>query len=428
MNHTVNDIKVFLNQVRSKGFFHLLSANVLIQIFAFASQLFVAGIISPDDLGRIKIIQTYLALFSIIAGMGLSSSTLKICSEGRSEAENRRYFNTAFFFTLISSSLLYLVVLIVNHFELLTSDQLIRMLLPLGLFPLITNSLFMLMMAYFQAARNIRLFSILTITNKVVAIAGIIVLTWLMGIKGYYIAYNISFILMVVVAFIASPRLFSSKLLQPERAMLNEHVPYARSSVFANITSEASSYIDILMISFLLKDNMEEIGYYSFALTLTIALRIFPSTVQQITLPYFSEKSRDKETFMNLYKRYNRLLYSVIIITLVLFVGLVPLFIELIFKGKYEASVPYLYLLGIGWSIRHTIQLRSSAIFGLGKIAYNGYTSLITLAVNLLVFPVMIHFYGFYGAACASIVSGIVTYLGSVYFFRRAIAKTKWEE
>ncbi len=46
-----------------RGFFHLLTANLLIQVVAFASQLFVAGILSPEDIGRIKVIQTFLSVF-----------------------------------------------------------------------------------------------------------------------------------------------------------------------------------------------------------------------------------------------------------------------------------------------------------------------------------------------------------------------------
>lgn len=427
MKRKILDTGRFLQQVRLKGFFHLLSANVLIQVVGFASQLFVAGILVPDDLARIKIIQTYLAIFSIVAGMGLNASTLKLCSEGRSADENRRYFNTAFFFTLISSVTIYTLLLIINQLGLISSDRLIKLLLPLGLFPLISNSLFMLLMAYFQAGKNIHLFSTLTIFNKILSIAGILLLTWLMGIKGYYIAYNLSFIVMIIVAMLVSGGLFSKGLLKPERSVLQHHRRYSRSSVFSNIAAETSAYIDIVLLSFLSTD-LKELGYYSFALTLTIALRIFPSTVQQITLPYFSEKSKNKIEFLNLFRRYNRLLYGVVAISLVAFTALMPTVLELIFGDKYAPSVPYLYLLGIGWSIRSLVQLRSSAIFGLGKIEYNGYTSLLTLGCNIVIFPVFIYWWGLTGAAVATIVSGIIINLSAGYYFRKAINGVKWTE
>jgi O-antigen/teichoic acid export membrane protein len=422
MRIKLTELQLFLHQIRLKGFFHLLSANVLIQVFAFASQLFVAGILSPEDLGRIKIIQTYLAIFSILAGMGFNASTLKICSEGRPAAENQRYFNTAFFFTVISSLIVYLLLLIINYFELLTTDTLIKSLIPLGLFPLISNSLFMLLMAYFQAGKNIRLFSTLTILNKIISIIGILLFTWYMGIKGYYIAYNISFVLMVLVALLVSGKLINKQSFIPQKTLLKHHWQYARSSVFSNIAAEASAYSDILLISFLSTD-MEQIGYYSFALTLTIALRIFPTTVQQISLPYFSEKSKNRSEFLALYRRYNRILIGIVVLSLIAFIVVIPVFLEMVFGTKYDASLPFLYLLSIGWSIRSLIQLRSSALFGLGKIEYNGYASIITLAVNLVLYPLMIKWQGLYGAAYASIISGCVIYISSYILFRIALNK-----
>jgi O-antigen/teichoic acid export membrane protein len=115
-------------------------------------------------------------------------------------------------------------------------------------------------------------------------------------------------------------------------------------------------------------------------------------------------------------------------VSLLVFAGLVPLVLELLFNDKYASSVPYLYVLGTGWSIRSLVQLRSSALFGLGKIEYNGYTSLITLSFNLFCFPVLIYFWGLMGAAVATILSGIVINLSAGYYFRKALATTKWEE
>jgi O-antigen/teichoic acid export membrane protein len=423
-----SDIRLFFHQIRLKGFFHLLSANLMTQVFAFASQLFVAGILIPDDIGRIKIIQTFLAVFSIVAGMGLNASTLKICSEGRPEAINKQYFNTAFFFTIVSSAILYLLLLILNQFELLSKDTIIKAMLPLGLFPLISNSIFILLIVYFQAGKNIRLISTLTVINKLLSISGIIVLTYYMGIKGYYIAYNISFVIMIAIGILVAGDLVNKQLFKPDKSLFKHHWTYAKPSMWTNIVSEASSYVDIMIISFFLSSDMEQVGYYSFALTMTIALRIFPSTVQQITLPFFSGQSRRKNDFIRLYQRYNKLLHIVVVGSLLIFLLLSPLLLEWFFGTKFKASLPYLYILAIGWSIRQLIQLRSSAIFGMGKIEYNGYTSLVVFLFNIIAYPVMIYWFGFMGAAYTSILSGLVVYSASLFYFRRAVQKTQWED
>jgi Na+-driven multidrug efflux pump len=64
----------------------------------------------------------------------------------------------------------------------------------------------------------------------------------------------------------------------------------------------------------------------------------------------------------------------------------------------------------------------------MGKIKYNGYSSTITLIFNLISFPLMINWMGLTGAAYATIASGIVIYTSSVFFFKKAVAKTNWEE
>ena len=152
----LNKINQIFQSTNKKGFFHLLSANLLIQIVGFASQLIVAGILSPDDIGRIKIIQTFSALFSIVGGMGFNASTLKLCSENRSEKEKIQLLYSGVIFTIGATFLVYLFVILMNFWGVLSSDKIIKLLIPLGLFPLITNSLFAVFTAYFQADKQIK--------------------------------------------------------------------------------------------------------------------------------------------------------------------------------------------------------------------------------------------------------------------------------
>lgn len=420
------DIKYFLKNIREKGFFQLLSANILIQVFAFASQLFVAGILSPEDLGRIKIIQTYLSIFSVIAGMGFNASTLKICSEGRSHKENTEHFNAALLFSIISTVIVYIIVLLINYFEFLSSDILIRLLIPLGLFPLISNTLFVLFTGYFQATKEIKLFSNLTVINKLISIIGVIIFAYYWGIKGYYIAFNLSFILMIFISLMILKKKLKFSFQFNFNLMFITHWKYAKSSLFSNIIAELSAYIDIILIGFLIPD-MHEIGLYSFALTITVILRLFPSTVQQITIPYFSSFKESKYEFIKIFKRYNKILYFVVIISLITLLIIAPPVLNLIFDGKYDNSYTYLILLSLGWSIRNLNQLQSAAIFGLGKIHYNAYIGLYTLFGNIIIYPIAIFYFGITGAAYASISSGIIFWIASRYFFNKAIRKTIWE-
>jgi O-antigen/teichoic acid export membrane protein len=416
--------QINIKSIRNKGFFNLLSANILIQLFAFASQLFVAGILSPDDMGRIKLIQTYLSIFSIVAGLGISGSTLKLCSENRTEKEQFSIFKSGFIFSIITTVSLYFLILILNYFELFSSDHLLQCLIPIGLFPVISNSLFMVFVSYIQATKKMKLVSNLTIINKVLSIVSIIIFTYFMGIKGYYFAYNLSFILMLTFCF----KLFSVKLLAKEFFRIKKsqfliHWQFAKQSLFANLLSEMAAYVDILLIGFFVKD-MQQIGYYSFALTMTVLLRLFPNTVQQITCPYFSSLAYKKIDFTKTFIRYNKILYSVVIFTLLVVLIISPTLIHWIFNGKYDASMIYFPILALGWSLRQLVQLQSAAIFGLGKIKYNAYISLITLISNTLITSLSLYYYGAIGAAYASVLSGTIFLTSSIFYFKKALRES----
>lgn len=412
-------IKKRILENSAKGFFHLLTANILIQAVAFASQLFVAGILSPDDIGRIKIIMTFLSVFSVVGGMGFNGSTLKLCSENRPKHELREILSSGVFFTTLSTVTFYLLALILNSFGLFSSDTLVRWLIPMGLLPLITNSVFMVFVGYFQAIKEFKIMSRITIANKLISIVAIVLLTWWFGIRGYYVAYNLSFIVMLIAGFrlLKNDFVFSTGNF---RQHLKTHFTYSKSSLFANLLAEISAYADIFIINYLLLD-MVEIGYYSFALTLTIALRVFPATVQQIATPYLSGLANDRIAFSSAFKKYNRVLYLVVAITFVLAVLIAPSLIKIIYSGKYDAAMPYFQFLAAGWSLRVLTQLQSAAIFGLGKIHYNAYVSLISMVFNIGIYILFVNIYGAIGAAWASIPAGIVILLTSRLYLRKAL-------
>lgn len=410
------DVKILLKQVSQKGFFNLLSANVLVQVVAFASQLLVAGILSPDDIGRIKILQTWLGIFTIIGSMGFNNSTLKLCSENRTKEETQRIFKSGLFFTLITTLGAYMMVLLINQLGLLSQDKSIKVLVPLALFPLISTSFFSLYVSYYQAKKDIKFISNITSINKVLSVLLILGFTYCLGIKGYYIGYNIAaIVLLLVVVLITHLSYAQVSFFRFSKSDFKMHWHYARPSFLSNILGELTAYADILLINFLVRDTFE-IGQYSFALTLTVLFRIFPATVQQITIPYFSNLFVNKPEFRKVFKKYSKIL--VIIVVFVLIVGLIfiPPLIKLLFVGKYNGAIVYFVPLAIGWSIRQYNQIQSALLFGAGKISYIAKSQLITLVFNIVVISVALGTWGLLGAAYASIIcSSFVVLLLSRY-------------
>ncbi len=418
----MNFIKSMLKSVSSKGFFNLLTANVLIQIVAFASQLFVAGILSPDDVGRIKILQTWLSIFSILGSMGFSSSTLKLCSENRTKAELSSIFRSGLSFTLITTLSSYAIVLVINQFEWISRDTAIRSLIPLAMLPLISNAFFALYVAYYQSQKEIKLISNLTSINKIVAVLLIIIFTWLGGIKGYYIGFNLGAILLLIVVVSISRNRFGVKTNSSDKKRLNKmHWHYARPSFFSLLLADLASYADILIINYLIIGNITEVGFYSFALTLTVMFRVLPSTVQQITIPYFSGLSNNIPEFSKVFRKYSLQLILLISASLIAALVLIPPFITIIFSGKYDASIPYFIPLAIGWTIRQYNQIQAAALFGIGAISKIARSQFLSLISNVILILISLYYWGIMGVAYSSIVCAIIEVSLFSYFLRRKL-------
>jgi|GEM_PF-503038 len=410
-----------LSSFFDKGFFRLLSANFLIQVVAFASQLFVANLLIPDNLGRIKIIQTYFSVFAIIAGMGLNVSTLKLCSENRSNKQKQHFFTSAIVFTLIASIIVYILIITLSYFNIFSTDSELKNLFPIGMFPLISSTLLTLFVSYFQAVKQIKRMSNITISNKLISIFSIVLFTWAWGIQGYYIAFNMSFILLIIACYlILKPELNFNISISALKYSFSHHKKYAQHAIFANFLTEIAVYIDLFLISYFVSD-MYSIGQYSLALTLTVALKVIPSTVQQIASPYFSANQNNKVVFLNTFKQYNKLLIVIVIVTLIVALSLSKWGIHFIYDNKYNDAIPLFQLLAIGWSFRQLIQLQAAAMFGLGKINYNALVSLFSLLSNLPMYYIALKLYGLQGLAFATIISGVWVVILSNYYFRKAL-------
>jgi O-antigen/teichoic acid export membrane protein len=414
-------IKSYINKGYKIGFFHLLSANTFIQIAAFASQLFVAGILPPEDIGRIKILQTYLALFIILGGFGFNASMLKLCSENRSPDDKRKLFSSAFLLTIITSVSLYILVVVLNYFHIFSTDKLIIDIFPVSSTLIVTNSIFLLFTGYSQANKQIEFLSKQTSINKFISIVGIIILCYYIGIHGYYIASAISLFLMLLFCFWK----FKSDFDFEPRNIIKSfkiHFPYASKSMFSYFLSELSAYVDILLIGFFVND-LKEIGYYGFALTMTVVFRLIPSTIQQITIPYFSSSSDDKNTHTSLFRKYNKISILLIFLTLIISLIFVPVFLHYVFASKYDNSLVYYPFLAVGWSLRVSSVFPNGVIFGIGKIKYNIYTSLIVLSSNIILMLFTLHFWGLLGAAIVSIPVGGISLFFSYFFYKKSFSQ-----
>lgn len=416
----VSQIKKEIKSIFDKGFFHLLTSNYIINIVMFGSQMIVAWILTPEDLGRIKIMQSYIGIATIFSGLGFNTSTLKLVSEKRPIEEKRFIFKKALSFLSITLIITFIILLLFSRFNLISEDILINKYFPLYLIILIPMTLNTLIMAYLQALKRIKLIAKIQTYSKFINIIFILSFTYYYYLTGYIFALILGFCITSIILFIQ----IKDDLKSTNKVHLDHpfkiHWQYAKFSFLANGLSRIGMFADIFLINYLILDRVA-IGYYSFALTLIQGLRVITATIQQISTPYFSEKSSDFTGWKSMYKKYNIRLQLVSVVVALLALFFVPEIIQIIFKGKYNQSIPFFNILIISWVIRNLYSLKGVALLGLGKINLNFYSSLFSLPVAFIVTYYLINKFGIMGAAYGGIASALAMFLFTSFMFQRVI-------
>jgi O-antigen/teichoic acid export membrane protein len=420
IKHKIRTGKETLKGIAKKGFFHLLSANILIQVFGFGSQLLVAWLLSPEQLGQIKIMQTYLGIALLISTFGFNTSTLKLCSEERPEGEIIFLYKRALKYVFFTLVITWPILLMFTHLGIISTDASIKKYFPffsLLLIPWTFNGIFS---NYLQARKEIKLLSRIQTGTKLISLVLLIGFTILFSFKGYLI----SMVLGYSITFLFFRRSISSlhglieikKIGNPFKI----HWRYANISFLTNLLGQLGLQIDIFLMNYFITDRIE-IGFYSFGLTMALVTRIFSSAVMQIVMPFMSEKSIEKNSLKNAYNKYNRInAISSLLIAGICFI-LIPILVELIFGDKYLSSIPFFRVFMIAWFFQSIYTIKGYTLFGIGKINYNLYSSIILLILGIIISFSLMQEFGILGLAYGKVAVNIVAIAVVSILFKRGM-------
>ena len=417
-NIYLNSINL-LKDVHKKGLFHLLFSNGFIQITAFGAQLFVAWLLLPIDIGRLKIMQSYLGIFTVLAGFGINSSVLKLCSEKRTIQDKKYLFIKGLLYSLISTLFIFIVLEILNIFNVFSTDLKVKdyfYFYSLIIIPMTINQIFI---AFIQAIKHFKIISKIQSSSKVLSVLLIIFLSYLYGVFGFIFATFIGFSITTIMLIIyLRKKGYLSDISKVSDRPFSQHWQYSKFSVLANLSGQTNLYIFMILLNYLVPDRTE-IGYYGFAMTLVMGLRIITTTIQQVSSPFFSEKSENKQNSIIKYNYYNRILVISSIIIGIFVILISPIIINFVFNSKYDNSIFIFQLLVTAWVIKNFYSLKGIVLWGFGLININFYNSLQTLIISIIPTFFLIKYYNVIGAAYSTILSNIIGYFIVSFYFKR---------
>ncbi|MCB9173362.1 MAG: oligosaccharide flippase family protein [Flavobacteriales bacterium] len=399
----------------------MFSANSLIHLIEFGSQLFVAWILLADDIGRIKSLQTFASVGVIIAGLGFNTSILKLCSEKDvTDEEKQTLFASAIKTTLLFSFLTILLAIVLSFFNLISKDTLTNNLFLYYSLSIPLLALNNLLVAYYQALKAFKKVSVLLVIARIIHVAIIISLTYLFGLNGFIIG--------VIIGFLISTLLLLSKteFLKTWKKTTSIHFKknwdLAKYAFLGNTINMLSLYLDIFFLNHLV-NNPEEIGFYGFALTLIAGLRIVTSTAQQFVTPYYSEFSSNVPQILKAFKKSNQIFGATILVVGVLAILIVPLVIHFVFSGKYDASMFYFQILTLSWIIRSWVSLKGPFLLAIGYVHVAFKVSLWVFLITILPYWYAVKVYQIQGALYGQVFVSIVFFIVVNISFKQVLKK-----
>jgi len=407
------------------GFFHLISVNLLIQIVGFGMQMFLSKIMTPDNLGRMKVLQSFVGIAVIISTLGLDVAITKYCSEKIDDNEKINLLATGLKITFLISGLMVLVMFALSFFKVYSTDILINKYMRVYIIIIPLLAINNICFSYLQSQKRIKSVAKVQSYSKFINIFIVVILVYIFNFYGYIIGMIMgSLISFILFLHELKDEISSALSLKVNRLAFTKLFYMGKYNLLTNGIGQLIMSTDALLINYL-SNKQSELGYYSIAQLFILGLRVIPSTIQQIMIPYISEEANNIENLIYIYKNYKKkivLLMSVLVIPCYIFI---PILINLFFGAKYLNSIKYFKILLFGFYFFCLYSTNISLFIGLGKVKYNLYYGLFFEFVNLTVQYCLIKKCGIIGAAYGSSIAFILSFFFNEFITNRVLKNLK---
>lgn len=410
--------KKIFRDLLNKGFFDLLSVNLLTQVLGFGSLLLVARFLTPSEFGQVKIIQSYASIFILLAGFGFNTAVLKFCSEKCTLDMKGSILKNATINTLLATLLAMALLFCLVFTGTITSSYEIGIWLLVYSVGIPFAALTSLFTTYLQALKKIKSMARAQALVRVQSVVLVVFCTWFWGFQGFILSTIVAYIIglhpilrQVGLGFFKS---------QAEQKMPSRYMHVASFSFMANILSVIGASTDIFILDHF-STNRSIIGYYSLATIFVLGAMQVTGTVQAIATPYFSERSFDeawirKKIFETQFKM---AALSIVIALFVYF--LASLVVNYFYGESYEIMLGFLSILLLKYVVYSSCAVIGVALVGLGLMKYNFIVVLISAPIGFLISYVLFQQYGVFGVAWAQVWNSIFLFLLVIIFSRIAL-------
>lgn len=403
-----------------KGFLHLFSANCLTQLLGFGSLIVVTKILTPGEVGALRIIQSYVAVCLTFATFGQPTAIIKYCAEIRDDGLRSYILKYSLQISLLVSLVIVVAVSMAANYGLISPNDLVVRWMPWYMLLILPNAVFNICLTYLQAVRQFKRMAKVQSVLKILSVVVVILSTWQWGIVGY-IGAVVG--MMVLSCFIGMWQV-EDRFWQQTRQQIPAGFHFlARVSIFASVVGTLGYYTDVFFLDHFIADR-EMVGYYALATIFLMIGTQFTGTVQSFLTPYFAEKSYDGHWLWREMMRYQKYLSLVMLVVCPLIYLLVTGLVSIYYGDSYAPVLTFMSVMLMQLWLHTTYSIVGCTLLSINKEHYNLVVALFYLMIKCVLSYFMVTSYGVMGLVYAQIMAEFPAIVFEYYIARCAFRKS----
>ncbi|MEH7384302.1 flippase [Bacillus sp. JJ1521] len=388
-------------------------------IFGLLLLVLLARFLGDKAYGEYTLITLLPQMLLTFLNLGINSATIYYVS--RKEVDINTAFNTNVF-TALLLSLIGMIIGVITI--LLLGDSKFSEIDPAYLYLILAGLPFMFLMTFlqtvFQGLENFKMFNTILVIQQFsnLLFVAVLIVVFDFHLFGSLLAFMIGFAITVVVIFIVFITKYNVTIHIKYFSVpfLKKTIGYGLKAHVSNMMTFLNYRLDLLLVGYFL--NLSSVGIYSAALNVGERISIFSQAISSVLLPRVAslDTTEGRNKITTIVTR--NLTLFIILLSLVLFF-LSDFVFQLLFGPKYSSSSIILKLLLPGLAVLSIEKVLSNDLAGRGKPELNMYVSFVNVILNVILNLILIPPYGIEGAAIASTITYIISFIMKVFIFKK---------
>ncbi|WP_026934158.1 lipopolysaccharide biosynthesis protein [Christiangramia echinicola] len=408
-----------LRKQATSGFVWTFAQQFGNQIIGFIISVILARLLLPAEFGLIGMIAIFVSVGKVLIASGLTQSLI------RSENPDQEDYSTVFYFNLLASILIYLIIYLSAPWIAAFYNQDILT----GIIRLFCVTFIIDAFASVQTTRLTKLMNFKT--QAIIAIPA----TIFGGIVGVALAYSGFGVWSLVWSNISSSVVLSVQLwiyskwapsLVFNIEKFKQHFNFGYKITLSSLLNKLFSNIYLILIGRYF--SASQVGFYTRAETMKqLPVTNISNALNKITYPLFASIQNDNIRLKRVYKQLMQMVVYIVAPTLVFLAVLAEPFFRLLFTEKWLPAVPYFQILcitGILYPI-HAYNLNVLKVKGRSDL----YLKLAIIKKSLMVIAVLVGLqFGIYGLLYTQVILSFSAFVINAYYTDRFINYSAFQQ